>query len=686
MGKASRKTFKPRSNTLGARIAAGVQEGSNAQQMVLQPDQVFPVVAKLSSPDATERGWAASSVSNLIMSNRQNLNLLLSKGVVGGLIRLLSDTTREVVEEALGTLRNLCAVDPDVCQEYFSKDILTPLSSMLPQISQIIDLVLTNAPLVDTADQDRRSSIWDVAENFICIIWSLSEASEKYIKDVNRLNIVAFLISFLSAADQCPTRVVVAAGQCLTTLTDDNKDINVEFQSHPEYAQTLLNVLSKCSSPEKLQVRVLACATLMNVREAVKLSGLWDDERDALGELNKIVIPILISSLDFDIQRAAEETKQAIDSGNVTDHDVTTDSTDKPTQPLTKEDLYIQQAEERLATLQLSLELLASICLQGIAEEDDWEDASDDMEQDQDTEDITDDLNEDNVDTYLRDAENLGQTTSTVVDEAAVRSNPVLGNFTFKVFPKLLELATPTVLSFPADAILCIGVTQGLTLTHQRALECLNNFLLAMNEVPSKFWFKEHAADAQRTWTWLFSTANAIGSAPESENRDQILEVVVGCLWALGRGLGENIPLESTHVPSLFGAYRTTNNGSMHVKIVGCLGPIAVRQGDVGTNKDIGVFIMDILSNIGSHKTKPDVAVEALNFIFDVYSDCAFDYDAPVYVQGKFNNQLKQILPAVKTMVKSIDRRKNFDLRNRCDEALMNLVAFIKYKASEKAV
>lgn len=41
------------------------------------------------------------------------------------------------------------------------------------QISQIIDLVLSNAPLADTADHDRRSSIWDVAENFICIIWGL---------------------------------------------------------------------------------------------------------------------------------------------------------------------------------------------------------------------------------------------------------------------------------------------------------------------------------------------------------------------------------------------------------------------------------------------------------------------------------------------------------------------------------
>lgn len=61
---------------------------------------------------------------------------------------------------------------------------------------------------------------------------------------------------------------------------------------------------------------------------------------------------------------------------------------------------------------------------------------------------------------------------------------------------------------------------------------------------------------------------------------------------------------------------------------------------------------MEVLGNIGSQKTGPEVAVEALNLVFDVYSDCNFDYDAPVYVQGKFNNQLKQILPAFRAMVR----------------------------------
>ncbi|CEG78124.1 hypothetical protein RMATCC62417_12777 [Rhizopus microsporus] len=71
--------------------------------------------------------------------------------------------------------------------------------------------------------------------------------------------------------------------------------------------------------------------------------------------------------------------------------------------------------------------------------------------------------------------------------------------------------------------------------------------------------------------------------------------------------------------------------------------------------------------------------------MFDVYSDCAFDYDLPVFIECGFLNGLKQVLPSIRSMVKSIDKRKNFDLRLRGDEALDNLIAFIKYKKSERS-
>lgn len=55
--------------------------------------------------------------------------------------------------------------------------------------------------------------------------------------------------------------------------------------------------------------------------------------------------------------------------------------------------------------------------------------------------------------------------------------------------------------------------------------------------------------------------------------------------------------------------------------------------------------------------TKPSVVVEALNLLFDVYSDAEFDYDLPVFVQGGFLNNLKQLFSSVRSMVRNSSPR-----------------------------
>lgn len=149
-------------------------------------------------------------------------------------------------------------------------------------------------------------------------------------------------------------------------------------------------------------------------------------------------------------------------------------------------------------------------------------------------------ITEENVDEYLKDAETLGGTTSAHVDDENVKSNPVMRAFILEVNPHLVRLATVTPLSFATDSAVPT-ITDALNATHQRALECFNNFLLAMNDIPSKFWFSERLPDAHQAWRWLFELANKIASAPQSEARDEVIEVIVGCLWSLGRGLTQNI-------------------------------------------------------------------------------------------------------------------------------------------------
>ncbi|KAI8380805.1 armadillo-type protein [Blakeslea trispora] len=646
----------------------GVEAGLTQTMPEATPEQVTPVVDRLSCDNPTERAWAAACISNLILSNAQTRKLLLTKGIVPILIQRLSDSHQEVRDESLGTLRNLASVDTTVPKEYYSRNIMEPLSHMLPQIAATIHKVIQQQPIEDEADQERRLSIWDVTENFISIIWCISEASDKYIKAINRMNLISFLISFLIHSHQCPSRVVIAAGQCLNTLTDNNRDIYIEFQNHPDYIQSLLNLVK--SKEDNVLVKVLACAILINIKDVVRLSNAWDEEEQP-DELNKLLVPVLVHALDYDIQEAATHTITAIQSGRVSfTHQDTPEITPKPKQPLTTEEIYLQTVEDRLSIVQLALELLADICVQDDTEEDGYQEDDTMMEDEQEEQEQEEEQEEDP--TLFADR--------TIVNEAYVQSNPVLHAYIYQVFPHLIRLSTATPVSYQ-QTTLAPTVTQAIVLTHQRALECLNNFLLAMNDVPTKYWFKSQRSDAIQLWRWLFTMADQV--ANQASDDYAILDVVIGCLWALGRGLEQAIPLEPTDVGALCGTFEMVTLESMRVKIVGCLGPIAMRRQDIETNRSIGLFIMQLLTDKKKHD-QPAVIVEALNLIYDVYSDHVFDYDDPVFVQHGFLNRLKQIVSPVRSMVKAIDRRKDMDLRIRGDEALDNLNAFIKYKKSEQ--
>lgn len=44
-------------------------------------------------------------------------------------------------------------------------------------------------------------------------------------------------------------------------------------------------------------------------------TGSWDEENDPIAEMNKSILPILVEALNFDIEKAAEECINAVNSG-----------------------------------------------------------------------------------------------------------------------------------------------------------------------------------------------------------------------------------------------------------------------------------------------------------------------------------------------------------------------------------
>ncbi|KAF9132962.1 hypothetical protein BGW39_010953 [Mortierella sp. 14UC] len=697
MGKVkNNKKKQARHNATGMQTNAEIAEAERLQAVPMET--ILPLIAKLSSPDANERAWAAAGASNLLMHDAGTRRLMLSKNLIGALVERLTDSVHEVVVEALGALRNLTVVGGDeVISEMYNKSVLTPVAALIPPLGNMINALLSGAA-VTAEEQDKRKTVWDWAENVISVIWAMAENSEKALKFVNKLDIIPFLMSFMSNVDKIPPKVIVAAAQCLYTLTDDNPDCRVVFVKNPNYIQPLKNILGlNVNAEEELLIKTLAAGIVINLRTIISPKASESDFSDIHGA----VLPVLSSALSYDLQKASTEAAVAAQVVNAQKQEV---DLSKPNQPATAEEQTLALIETRLQTLQLALELIANICTESVDgvdnegdQEEEWKDDGaddDEMEADEDEEEIEDAEKKDNDldENTLREMEQLAAASS--VTPMDLSGHPIINILINTVFPTLINLGTPTPLSFPEQEVptpstVAPLITSQLATTHLRAIEALNNFLLTMADaVPGKWWYRNRKADAEQCWVWLFQQAGTVAGkgvqvgAEEKgqEMRGAILDAIVGCLWTLARGLDAQAPLSDFHIPALMGAYSSTTSDSMRVKAIGCLGVIARRQGAVEANKVIGEFLINLLKN----KPSTDACVEALNAIYDIYADAEFDYDLPVYVQGNFNQELKGMVKMVKFMVRNIDRRKDRDLRNRADEAAMNLVEFVKYKEKER--
>lgn len=151
----------------------------------------------------------------MLMHDAGTRRMMLSKNLIGALIERLTDSVHEVVVEALGALRNLTVVGGDeVISEMYNKSVLTPVAALIPALGNMIDTMLSGAA-ISAEEQDKRKTVWDWAENVISVIWAMAENSEKALKFVNKLDMIPFLMSFMSNVDKIPPKVTVAAGTCI---------------------------------------------------------------------------------------------------------------------------------------------------------------------------------------------------------------------------------------------------------------------------------------------------------------------------------------------------------------------------------------------------------------------------------------------------------------------------------------
>ncbi|KAF8527379.1 ARM repeat-containing protein [Hysterangium stoloniferum] len=695
MGKAQKKKAIRRHNPVrvpDSHLSHGLASASSASS---KADAILPIIQKLGSPDTSERVWACAAVSNLIQNDPSTRRLLQGKNIVAALITRLSDSIEEVVVEAAGALRNLC-VDGgyDICAEMFNKNMLAPLRAFPAKVSATLRQLLENPK---SAPDGARRLVYEFAENIITIFWCLSETSNKALKAVNDINLIPFLLSFLQARDHLPLSTVNSAAQCLYVLTEDNDPAIEAIRSESSYVNCLVEIAqsenpTNLSSEENnkrtrwLTLRVLASGVLRNITPLPTIipASTIDVE-------NTILLPLLAPQLSLNLENITTSVGNLLEQ--LPDQDEIVNKPSLQHAPgsdhKTSAERDLGYIEENLRVALLALEILTGMCaklpepepvtgdIPGSKRVAEDEELDDEMELDEE-----------------KSIEEAIPTTNGDSSEPRKSTNGLLGTLS----GPLVALVHPTALSFPpsaTDPSRHPPTTSALSSIHVRALECLNNLFLAIDEAQTDGQASFSTQDkegARALWDELWGALAKVGKVVSGgkivasrglERKREIWEIAMGALWGVARvSRGYLIP-DAEQVQALIEFCDAVEEDMTKVKCIGTLECLAQNTEAIEANKIISTYFLSRIASPSSGNTES--CLQSASALIDIYSDEAAPYDVN-FRQNKWVEALERALPGLRKLVRGIDRRKpgGMELRSRGDEVVTNLAAFIKYRKALK--
>jgi hypothetical protein len=157
---------------------------------------------------------------------------------------------------------------------------------------------------------------------------------------------------------------------------------------------------------------------------------------------------------------------------------------------------------------------------------------------------------------------------------------------------------------------------------------------------------------------------------------EETMSTFLGCIWASAKSIPGIFSLDEEDIlllEKLYAGYQA----ELQAKVIGILG-LAAQTAVVETNSRITAFLLKQLRS-----QAPLVMIEVMDAIIEMFADGEQVYDNPVFVNGGILSLLKPEVPQLRKRVKSIDSRKETDLRERGDEVLTNFIEFLKYKEAE---
>ncbi|KAI9736413.1 MAG: hypothetical protein M1818_006147 [Claussenomyces sp. TS43310] len=656
MGKSHRKGHnKGRSNP----IAKPIKPPSDPELAAIRETQILPVVNDLQSPDTKKRGSAAVAIANII-EDAKCRKLLLREQIVRILLeQTITDSSLESSSAGWGILRNLALEEEaDFCIHLYRQDILTAIEAVA---QTMITTIESQEPPVSKLPRAQQDLVWTLSGSIVGLVSSLAEAQEEIVEVITRRpSIIRFLFALLSY-DFIPGELFEIALSCLAVLTEDNEDLAKQIVDHESWLKGLMQ-LQQVGKPGA----VGACGVLHNIFSAMQ----WFDHNTPVeGASDAMLIPTLMECVST-YQRRLDHANGSAQSSP---------------------DQVLQLALEMTASIATSLQEALEHANQNEKEfegfgdekidEDEMmiEDGSDDEKGSGDGEEAADDEMDD--DAIEADMAMVAGADDDDNDDMPGQQ-PTL--------EALISIAAPTILSL-AKPSHDEAAERGAV--RNSALSALNNISWTVSSVDFSSGKSSIAKSwpplAQRIWT------EAVSPVLASNTADIALASSITSLgWAVARSVQGSVALQADEHRKFMALYQASKNletpasdsdddafQGLGVKCLGVLGRLALTPAPLALNREVGIFLLTVLAGLPA--TPAADAVEALNQVFDIYADREYDCDK-IYWDNDFQKHLEQVQPLARKMAKAIDKRKRPELRQRADEAVLNLDRFLKYKKGEK--
>ncbi|KAI9334749.1 hypothetical protein BDR26DRAFT_920768 [Obelidium mucronatum] len=721
------------------------QVSSNLNHLL--KDQIVPILKKIQSEKADERSWASAAVSSLVLDPSSRIQLL--KGNITQILvtRLSIEPDLSVRVDLAGCLANLALFGggEDVALDLVRKGAVAAVLNQLTNVYTVVEQVKLEsqagtaaAPVVGGGDAkklkkqqisvfEERKNTLALFEQCVSVLWALCDVgSSKEAFDLasSDIRITELLLAGIDFADvefegaANKVSLAIACAQCLVTLTEENPTLQ-KYTSNPTLTpriQTLHQISTNQYLPPAFQpspnnskvenlvfktthFRILATAILTNLSSTTTAHVATATAHVLTSQSIQQICKDVVHASQNCLVAAANSTA-AGGSSSAAAPELTTAG-----------ERALDAANTYLSAVQVGLEILANAYSEdyvekaggdnGGEEDEEWGDDDDAMEDGEEGDDASafDQMMEDEELAAQMAAESGGAGAPGMEAQEGSASRDLEDRVSVIERLGLIELILSVGGAGTGSGIETVtqespfySFVELLNSVRIRAFGCLQNILTCLSGTP---WYSAGNTNVvERIWGLLFDAANngAAASGGGAINVVETIEAAVSAIWALARGVDEfkgaskkivltpslaqinNLIATTTTLPSA--------TETLQLKCISTLGLLAKSETPPETNATIGPFLLSVINN---DQIPIQVISEALNAIYDVYADAAFKYDRPVFVQGGFLKVLKSAYPKLKVRVKALDKRRFREVRDRADEAMLNLGAFIRYKEGEAA-